>query len=131
MTENKERCQYSVFVVNAASQDGLACRGEFVCQWNWIAAPADWTAHGNVNPEKAKWDAILVVAQKNQENEALALCKAIRENNAFDDIPLLVEVNIYQMPLAIKVSQIPDSSYIFTPIVEGELLDRMAKLGHG
>ena len=129
MTESKERRQYDVFVVNAAGRDGPPCRGEFTCQWNWIAASADWTARGNVNAEQPKWDAIVVVAQKNQENEALALCKAIRDNRTFDNIPLLVAVNIYQMPLASKVKQLPNSSYIFTPIVEDDLVKRLEETG--
>lgn len=130
MTESKEERQYEVFVVNAADQDGPSCRGTpFTCKWNWIAAPADWDPSETDESVQAKWDAILVVAQKNQERETLALCKAIRENGAFDNISLLVAVNIYQMPLASKVKHLSNSSYVFTPIVEDDLLERFGELG--
>ena len=126
MTGNKqERFQYTVFVVNTVGQDGLPYRGTFTCEWNWITASADWMPREVPEPIQARWDAILVVAQKNQENETLTLCKAIRENSAFDNIPLLVAVNIYQMPLASRVKQLFNSSYVFTPIVEDDLLKRL------
>lgn len=130
MTGNKQgRSQYTVFVINAAGQERPPCRGAFTCEWNWITASADWTPGDVAEPGQARWDAIFVVAQKNQENEALALCEAIRENSAFDNIPLLVAVNIYQMPLASKVKRLPNSGYIFVPIVEAELLKRLTETG--
>jgi hypothetical protein len=55
----------------------------------------------------------------------------LRESGKFGDIPLLVAVNMYQMPLANRVKQMPRAHYIFTPLKKADVRDRLKMFAAG
>jgi PleD family two-component response regulator len=64
---------------------------------------------------------MIVFATKYREPEIRELCAGLREIPELDAIPLLVAVDQYQMPLANRVREMPNSDFIVTPIEEHSL----------
>jgi response regulator RpfG family c-di-GMP phosphodiesterase len=73
-------------------------------------------------------DAVIVFSEVYKENETYAVCRRLREIDMLRDTPLLVAVNMYQMPLANRVKAMPNAHFIFTPIKPEDLRDRLQML---
>jgi len=68
-------------------------------------------------------DAIIVFAHKDEEKHALEVCRQLRNLDTYNEVPLLVAITIYQMPLANAVKRLPNAHFVFTPIKDEELRD--------
>lgn len=72
--------------------------------------------------------AIVVFARKDEEDHALAVCRRLRSEEKYRGVPLLVAVTIYQMPLGNDVKRLRNAHFIFTPIKEDDLRQRIASM---
>ena len=97
--------------------------------WRWLKALADWNPADGLPAEAGGTEAIIVFSRKYEEKEALGLCRRIRENPALETIPLLVAINMYQMPLGNNVKRMANADFVFTPLQEEELNKRLAVMG--
>jgi CheY-like chemotaxis protein len=70
-------------------------------------------------------DLMMVFAETYRERETYAVCERLRESERFGATPLLVAVNMYQMPLANRIKEMPNSHYIFTPLNHSDLEERL------
>ena len=73
-------------------------------------------------------DAVIVFSEIYREDETYAACRQLREMDALRKTPLLVAVNMYQMPLANRVKAMPNAHFIFTPIDAEDLQGRLRML---
>ena len=96
----------------------------------WDLSEADGDAlPAKVAPREAKQtSAVLVYARKDEEAAVLEMCRRLRESPAFEQVPVLVGITIYQMPLGNDVKRLPRSNFIFTPIEEDDLRKRVEAL---
>ncbi len=76
-------------------------------------------------PDGAKPDFLIVFAEIYREKQTLELCHTLHAQPTLEPLPLLVGINMYQMPLANKLKQIPNTYYLFTPVREQELTQRL------
>lgn len=91
----------------------------------WIEAPKGWPFSKESDPIAGAFQAIIIFAHPKSEDQVLAICKHICEENIMDGVPLLVAVNQYQMSLANEVRRLPRGNFIFTPIEEQALFSRI------
>lgn len=90
--------------------------------WHWVRTGPDWKP-GDPLPASAKsLDGIIVFAAKYQEEGIRQLCEAVRGLPELAPVPLLVAVDQYQMPLANRVREMPNTDFIVTPIEEKSLI---------
>lgn len=90
--------------------------------WHWVRTAPDWKP-GDPLPASAKsLDGIIVFAAKYQEEGIRQLCEAVRGLPELAPVPLLVAVDQYQMPLANRVREMPNTDFIVTPIEEKSLI---------
>jgi response regulator RpfG family c-di-GMP phosphodiesterase len=73
-------------------------------------------------------DVVLVFAKTHQEGHALDVSRQIRRNREYDDVPVLVAITIYQMPLGHDIQKLPKAGFIFRPIKAEELARRVSEL---
>lgn len=78
-------------------------------------------------PDPDGFELVMVPSDLHKENETYQVCQQIRDVEGFSDLFLLVAVNMYQMPLANRVKEMPHASFIFTPIDREQLHDRIAE----
>jgi len=64
-------------------------------------------------------------AETYKEKETVSICQRSRESTWASDIPLLVAVHMYQMPLANQVKALPRAHFIFTPLNPDDLDGRL------
>lgn len=125
----------TVFLVNATENpDAKMDTDSFARPWSWIAAPEEWRPEDGMPSDAPDPDAILVFSTVYQERAIRDLCEKIRFAPNIDDVPLLVAVNQYEMPLANRVKEMPKAHFIFTPIMEEDLksrIDRLAREDEG
>jgi len=119
--------QNAVLLVNAESKEVLQLRQDMP-DWLWIEAPDRWPFAKETEPVAQSFQAIIVFAGQGTEARALSICKQICEKQLLDGVPLLVAGSRYQMALGHTVKRLPQASFIFTPIEEKALLDRIKKL---
>jgi len=73
-------------------------------------------------------EVVMVFAETYKEKETYSVCERLREVYMLRNTPLLVAVNMYQMPLANRVKEMPNAHFIFTPIDTGDLGRRLSML---
>jgi len=74
-------------------------------------------------------DLLMVVAQTYREREAREVCERLCEDGSgLRDTPLLVAVNVYQMPLANRVKELPMSHFVFRPVDPADVKKRVRML---
>lgn len=114
---------YTIVLVNILDNPVAGIdESTFKGRWRWIKAPADWSP-GHPLPEKQEAiDAVIVFSRKYQEQDVRKLCEAMRGLPELADIPLLVAVDKYEIPLANRVREMPNTDYIVTPIEEKALI---------
>ena len=86
------------------AEHGYSPQVTVVSQIRWDAQPA---GHA---------DLVVVLSQLYKETETLELCHTVRDSEAFCNTPLLVAVNMYQMPLANRVKDMPAADFVFIPL---------------
>jgi hypothetical protein len=119
----------TVFLVNVVDNpDAKMSESSFSQEWSWIKAPADWGPEDGITGGVSRVDAIIVFSTKYEERDIRKLCEAIREAPSLSAIPLLVAVNQYEMPLANRVKELPNADFIFTPVKEEDLIERLNRL---
>lgn len=72
--------------------------------------------------------AVIVFARKDEEPHALEVCRRIRGMERYRDVPLLVAITIYQMPLGNDVKRLRNANFIFTPIKKRDLSARVGDM---
>jgi len=118
--------QNVVLLVNAEPKVVMQLRQDMP-DWLWVEAPGRWPFAKETEPVAQAFQAIIVFAGQGTEARALAICKHICEKQLLDEIPLLVAGNRYQMALGHSVERLSRGSFIFTPIEEKILLNRIQK----
>jgi response regulator RpfG family c-di-GMP phosphodiesterase len=122
----------TVLLVNATdNRDAQLDQPSFEHDWSFIEAPPDWRPGQGVPGGGVPVQGVIVFSRRYREKDALAMCKAIRECPSFDDVPLLVAITMYQMPLGNNVKRLPHADFIFTPLKEEELLKRLNDMAAG
>jgi hypothetical protein len=96
--------------------------------WNCIEASPDWYPSQGFPVLDGKVAGIIIFSKKYQEKEALEICKSIREQRELDNIPLLVAITMYQMPLGNSVKKLPDANFIFVPLEKDALKKRLTQI---
>jgi len=94
-------------------------------KWLWVKAPNGWPFEKEAEPMAQSFQAIIVFAGQGKEKRALDVCKHIREQQIMDGVLLLIAANRYQMALVNKVKKLSRGNFIFTPIEESTLLNRI------
>jgi len=119
----------TLFLVNAVDNpDAEIAESTFSPHWKWIEAPENWTPEDGIDEDIADIDMIIVFSTKYREQEVGKLCETIREVPKLAETPLLVAVNQYEMPLANRVKELPNAHFVFTPLKEEDLFDRLRRI---
>ncbi len=128
--ENKsEKKSQTFFMVNHKENSGARFyESTFSHAWNWQDAPPDWKPEDGLPESASETDVILIFSKRHKEREIRKLCERIRTIPALQGIPLLVAVTQYEMPLANRVKELPKTDYVFTPIEEDDLIERLGRL---
>jgi hypothetical protein len=116
----------AVLLVGATEQEVARLRNEMP-GWHWERAPDDWPFDLEGNRAHWAFNAIIVFASKDEESRTLDICRRICKDKSIEGVPLLVAASRYQMSLVNKLRQLPPVSFIFTPIEENTLLDKIKK----
>ena len=119
----------TILLVNTAhNPDAKIDKSDFIRGWNWFEAPLEWKAEDGMPVNLTGIDAVIVFSRKYAEQEALLICKSIRDCDEFNPIPLLVAITMYQMPLGNDVKRLPNAGFILFPIKEQDLLKRLNEM---
>jgi len=89
-------------------------------KWQWVDGSKQ------DGPEKAA--ALIVFAKRHHEDEAVELCNRFRERKELDETPILLAVNMYQLPFGNKVRRLSKAHFILTPLKAEELEQRLKNL---
>jgi hypothetical protein len=119
---NRTRYWGAILLVDATQEEVLQLRKEMP-GWLWFAE--DWPLDWNPKPSGQSIDAIIVFARKDREKRALDVCMHICEKQEMETVPLFIAGTRYQMSLAHEMRRLPRGDFIFTPIDEDVLLERM------
>ena len=76
-------------------------------------------------------DVVIVFSEIYKENETYDVCRCLRETDMLRETPLLVAVNMYQMPLANRVKAMPNAHFVFTPVNADDLRKALRMLAEG
>ena len=131
MTEaDHRRSQRTILLVNADKVHSARNIKENLPQakWKWVETPPDGHPKRDISSEFASLDAVIDFTETYQEQVTLALCEAMRQQELFAQILLLVAINMYQMPPGNSVSRLPNASFIFNPLTEDSLLKRLGEM---
>jgi hypothetical protein len=78
-------------------------------------------------PSDCRFDAVVVFAGKDREDRVIDTCRLLCENKSIEGVPLLLAASRYQMSLVNKLRQLPLVDFIFTPIEEDTLNEKIKK----
>jgi CheY-like chemotaxis protein len=123
MNTNLHERSFTVVLMNAEENPLAVIDDETFKKgnWHWIKTPSSWKPGEPLPAAAANLDAIIVFAVKYQEKETEELCRSLRQDSTLEAIPLLVAVDQYQMPLANRVREIPNTDFVLVPIEEPSL----------
>ncbi|NIU58917.1 MAG: hypothetical protein GWN67_21805 [Phycisphaerae bacterium] len=126
---NSRKDSCPVLLIDATEAEVMQLRKDMP-GWPWLEAPKGWpfTKKAASVPESIK--VILVFAHKNKETRALDVCKHIFEDKTMDDVTLLVAASRYQMTLANDIRRLTRGHFIFRPIEEEALLNKINEIRH-
>lgn len=127
MTTTSDSNRTILLVNTRHNPDAKIDKSEFMSGWNWIEAPLEWKPEDGI-PVTSSIGAIIVFSRKYAEQEALLICKSIRNSYEFNNIPVLVAITMYQMPLGNNVKRLPNADFIFMPIKEQDLVKRLNEM---
>lgn len=96
--------------------------------WDWLEIPRDWNPSNGLSAKSANTKAIIVFSEKYHEKASFEICTKIREHKDLNGIPILVAITMYQMPLGNSVKKLPNAGFIFTPIEEDILKNRLQEM---
>lgn len=125
----EERTRTVVLINSLENPDAQIDESTFQKKWHWIKPSRDWKPGDPLPPHTESIDGIIVFSAKHHEEGIRKLCEAVRALPDMASIPMLVAVNQYQMPLANRVREMPNTDYVILPIEEKPLianLDRAA-----
>jgi hypothetical protein len=125
---NPQERNFTVVLINA-DENPVAVIDEktFKGNWQWLKTTPSWKPGEPLPAEPAGIDALIVFATKYKEEEIGDLCRSVRQDPALEAIPLLVAVDQYQMPLANRMREIPNTDYVLTPIEEASLTNHLTR----
>ncbi len=123
MSKSTHTCDSrAVLLVDATEEEVIQLRKEMP-DWLWFGE--DRLFDFAPKPASHSIDMIIVFARKGREKRALDVCARICEKKDMESIPIFIAGNRYQMDLAHEVKRLPQVDFIFTPIDEDVLLDKM------
>lgn len=128
MTKRTYKRDSRTFLVVGATEAEVMQLRQDMPNWLWIEAPKGWPFNKETTPLAQSFQAIIIFARQNEEEPALDVCNHICDEKTMDGVPLLVAASRYQMVLANKVKRLPRGHFIFTPIEENTLLDRINEI---
>ena len=121
-TQNATEPNAAVLLVNLnGNDDKQRVLEEIDRKWTCLIAPTDWPESGYLDVQLGTVAVVLVFVHTYEEEEALRICEYLRGRRESDGIPLLVAINMYQMPLGNSVKCLPDAGFVFTPLKAGDL----------
>jgi hypothetical protein len=125
---NPRERSFTVVLINA-DENPVAAIDEktFQGNWQWLRTPQAWKPGEPLPAAPASIDALIVFASKYREDEIGELCRSVRRDPTLEAIPLLVAVDQYQMPLANRMREIPNTDYVLTPIEEESLARHLTR----
>jgi len=114
----------AILLVDATQEEIMQLHKEMP-GWLWFGE--DKRSDLDFKPAGQSIDAVIVFARKNKEKEALDVCMRICDKKEMEGIPLFIVGNRYQMDLAHAVRRLPRGDFLFKPINEDKLLNKMKK----
>ena len=114
----------TVLLVDATAEELVELR-KAMPGWLWLEAPEGWPLDVEADVLGQPFDAIIVFAHKDRDERTLAACKRICQEKAMVGRPLLAAGTRYQMHLAHEVRRLPGAEFVFNPIDENTLLDKI------
>jgi hypothetical protein len=108
MTENEE---LSIALIDAEESQVESLK-EYLPEIEW-RAESPKTAMEDRTP-----NAVIVFAKTHEEEVALSRCHSLRESNEVTQVPVLVAISIYQMPLGNQVKRLPNCDLVFLSVTE-------------
>lgn len=123
---NNTNNQNNALLVNAEPKDVLQLRQDLP-DWLWIEAPKGWPFIKETEPLAQAFQVIIIFAKRGTETCALGVCKHVLEEQMLYGVPLLLAGSRYQMSLSNVVKRLPQVDFIFTPIEEKALLNKIKK----
>lgn len=129
LEHNSRKDSCPVLLVDATEAEVMQLRKDMP-GWPWMEAPKGWPLAMKVAPIAQSIKVILVFAHKNKETRALDVCKNICEDKTMDGITLLVAASRYQMTLANDIRRLRRGHFIFRPIEEESLLNKINEIRH-
>jgi hypothetical protein len=125
---NPQQRSFTVVLINADENPTEAIDEKtFQGNWRWLKTPPSWKPGDPLPAAPANIDAVIVFAPKYREDEIGELCRRVRQDSSLLAIPLLVAVDQYQMPLANRMREIPNTDYVLTPIEEESLARHLTR----
>ena len=118
---------FAVLLVDSTAEEVAQLRKDMP-GWLWIEAPEGWPFNFEARDEDQSLDAIIVFARRDREAQALDVCKHTYQEKMMKGVPLLVAASRYQMSLAHEVRRLPRGNFIFTPIDEKSLLEKINEI---
>jgi hypothetical protein len=115
-----------VLLIEATEQQVSRLQSE-MSGWFWEQAPNNWPSNLESKPSDCRFDAVIVFAGKERDDLVIETCRLLCENKSVEGVPLLLAASRYQMSLVNKLRQLPLVDFIFTPIEEDTLLDKIKK----
>lgn len=118
----EERTRTAVLINSIENPDAQIDESTFQRKWHWIKLSRDWKPGDPLPHHRESIDAIIVFSSKHKEDGIRQLCERVRALPDMSSIPMLVAVNQYQMPLANRVREMPNTDYVVLPIEEEPLI---------
>lgn len=118
---------FAVLLVDSTAEEVAQLRKDMP-GWLWIEAPEGWPFNFEARAEDQSLNAIIVFARRDREPQAIDVCKHTYQEKMMKGIPLLVAASRYQMSLAHEVRRLPRGNFIFTPIDEKSLLEKINEI---
>jgi len=123
---NQHDRHYTVVLINSeGNPEAVMDKQTFSRDWHWLQTPRSWKPSDPLPADLAIVDAVIVFSLKQKEQEVELLCRTLRREPSLKEVPLLVAVNQYQMPLANRMRELPNTDFVLTPIEEASLLKHL------
>jgi hypothetical protein len=126
MTEYSNRTDNRILLVEVQDNPMAKIAGTGLRDiWTWVSAPSGWRPGQPLPDAAVALDAVIVFSRLYEEQATQKLCETILADPRFSDVPVLVAINQYQMPLANRVKELENGGFIFSPVREADLLERL------
>jgi hypothetical protein len=123
-TLSSKQDRRTFLLVDATHEELIELR-KAMPDWLWVEAPEGWPLDVEAKVLGQPFDAVIVFARKDRDEFTLAACRRICQEKAVVGRPVLVAGTRYQMNLAHELRRLHGVDFVFTPIDEDTLLDKI------